>query len=145
MAIYDFEMLPSMVLSNLSIHSSKTGGEMDMNQIARNLICYPRIKMVSAAFAPFLQQNSQFEMNAFAMTSEIFQPGQECCALDTSSGAYFTAWLQYRGDFNPWNIYQVIHFSMSLSTFLFFLRQRQRYCILVEQWTSNSKVGYHIS
>eukprot|EP00493_Phyllostaurus_siculus_P010583 UN10729 len=65
-------MLPSMVLSNLSIHSSKTGGEMDMNQIARNLICYPRIKMVSAAFAPFLQQNSQFEMNAFAMTSEIF-------------------------------------------------------------------------
>jgi len=102
----DLNNLVAMVHSHLSIDTKKTAGEMDVSHLSRNLICYPEIKMVAPALAPLLKRDSRLEMNAFGMTSELFQPNQEFCALDTSIGSYFTAWVLYRGDFNAWEIHQ---------------------------------------
>ena len=103
--------LIAQIMTSLTA-STRFNGSLDANiaQIQTNLIPYPRIKYLTATYAPFIASEKAHheQLSVADITNACFEPANQTLNFDNQTGRIISCCVLYRGDLVPSDVNKAI-------------------------------------
>jgi tubulin alpha len=96
--------LVAQIISSLTASFRFDGAlNVDVTEFQTNLVPYPRIHFVVAAYAPVISAEKAYheQLSVAEITNSAFEPASMLCKVDPRHGKYMAVCLMYRGDVVP--------------------------------------------
>merc|ERR1712205_104778 len=96
--------LIAQIISSLTASLRFDGAlNVDVTEFQTNLVPYPRIHFVVAAYAPVISAEKAYheQLSVAEITNSAFEPASMLCKVDPRHGKYMAVCLMYRGDVVP--------------------------------------------